>query len=381
MKELNADRDEKAALESKVKKAISTEDDQIDKAYEALTINHSLGASFNWMHRFAQVFRRALPGPTENLKRVERLSTFSFLQRLAKTDIGMEVAKNGEDAALRALTMGFERYVAASNEVFRRHAQSATMILSFVFAIFLNINAIALFQHLVDNPQFSEKLIETGEESNEQSETALQKYNDALSNLETVSNPSEGAETSPEELEKILTEARQNLLSDIEKIDGLTSDFGLPIGWEQDHPFKSHCAFDPGKTCSIGNFFSSIGSGATALFTKPSMIIPSRATLEWIFGVSLAGFLIGLGGPFWYRVFTSLSNLLQILRTLKGEPRKEAIEEDKSSDQPASQELVNAVLRGQNSEGDDQKLMKIFRASTGLSLADFDTNPAKTTAA
>lgn len=373
--ELKEKPDAKVAEESEAKAATITEDNQIDAAFEALTINHSLGESFNWMHRVAQGVRKILPGPTKNLKRVERLSTFSFLQRLAKTEIGMEIAKKGEDAALRALTMGFERYVAASNEVFRRHAQSATMILSFAFALFLNINAIAVFQHLVDNPQFSQGLIEEAEERNAQSEAALEKFNLAMANLNDDTAQTDGQASSPEDVEVILKQAQADFEAQVEEIKSVTSDYDLPIGWDQAHPFKSHCAFDEGTDCSFNKFFTSISDGVGTFFTAPADLIPSRATFEWVFGVALAGFLIGLGGPFWYRVFASLSNLLQVLRSIKGEPRREAIEPNKSSQQPASQELVEAVLRTENTEEDDQKLMKIFRASTGLSLDQFDDLP------
>lgn len=326
------------------------EDNQIKNAYDTLTLNQSLGESYNWAHKLAKLFRLLLPVRHKDLKRVEKLSTYSFLQRLAKTAIGLEIAKSGEEIALRTLTMGFERYVAASNEVFRKHAQATTMILSIVFALAFNIDAVRVFQHLVDNPQFSMSLIEKGEEAAEENRKALQNLNATLERLET--NTSADAEN----VEEAVSSASKAIADAKAQIADLDQTTDLPIGWKE-YPYNgTNGAEDSGDACFKSSFFD-CGFADAKPFGK------------WLFGTLLAGFLIGLGGPFWYRVFASISHVMHIVRTFRGDPRKEAIETNMPKDQPASQELVAAVLNTDKTK--DDELMTMFRASTGRPLDEF----------
>ena len=326
-------------------------DAQVLEAFDTLTLNQTLGKPISWFHWLARLLRALIPGAKE-ATRVERLSTYSFIQRLAKTDVGLEIARSGEELALRTLTMSFERYVAASNEVFRKHAQATTMVLSIAFAFAFNIDAIRLFQHLQQNPQFSAALIERGENA----EARFTAANDRLvAVLEAL--PAPGPDTAPDDdsNQADVTQSISDLRTDLETvaadIDGLAVDLDLPIGWQL-YPFSPRsCLLDLVRQNCPG------GGAERAAF------------VPWLLGTLLGGVLIGLGGPFWYRVFASLSHLVQVLRSIRGEPRQEGIEKDNTTEQPASQEMVRTVLGGEDIE--DGALMAMFQASTGRSPGEF----------
>ncbi|WP_172326820.1 hypothetical protein [Mangrovicoccus sp. HB161399] len=61
------------------------------------------------------------------------------------------------------------------------------------------------------------------------------------------------------------------------------------------------------------------------------------AWISWTFNALLAGILIGLGGPFWYKVFSSLSQLTNALRAFGGGTRNpENIEAPSAADEGTS---------------------------------------------
>lgn len=300
-------------------------------AYNALTLNKSVGATVSPLHSFARMVRKIFrTSAVKNLKRVERLSTYSFLQRLAQTEIGEKIAEEGNELVLRSLTVGFERYVAASNEVFRKHAQAMTMVLSFVFAFAFNIDAIRVFQHLVENPQISQRLVDNGEAAMRESEAATQAY------LEALRGETSGQDA--EAYQATLQDALAKIRGTLEDVETTSAKLEVPIGWLR-YPWHEEV-------------IASDEDQAPFKFVR------------WFLGVVLAGFLIGLGGPFWYKVFTSLSHVIQTLRSLHGQPRTEVIEADRGSGQPASQELVDALIGGEKSQPGD--LMSYFQASTGV---------------
>jgi hypothetical protein len=100
--------------------------------------------------------------PRESRRRIDALSTFALLQRLAKTDVGRELAGKAE-AQLRPALLDtqrtFERYAAASRELFRKRAQTLSFAVAIVVAFGLNVDATRLFQHLAQSRETREQLI------------------------------------------------------------------------------------------------------------------------------------------------------------------------------------------------------------------------------
>jgi hypothetical protein len=296
-------------------------EDDLEKVARQLTFNHAL-TDASTIDKIGGLIARY----TGRYK-VDTLTTYSFLQRLATTDLGRAIAKRGEEHVLRGLTIGFERYVAASNEVFRKNAQATTMVLSIVFAFLFNIDAVRLFEHLLQNNETTEALIAQANDRIDDNKAALAKFQATLAD-DTSTEQGDAIE----DIQAASNEA-------VEAMTALRTETGLPIGFDY-YPYGStDCK--PERGCDI----------------------VSGWFLLWAFQVLLAGFLIGLGGPFWYRVFASLSHVVQVLRSIRGEARSEIIKEDAPTSQPASQSLIKA-LRAADTPPDS--LIKEFRILAGF---------------
>lgn len=237
----------------------------------------------------------------------ERITTYSFLQRLAKSQLGDALAQYGRAELRERLTdiaRTYERYAAAAAERFRYKAHRYTAVIAVLFAFGANIDAGRVFVHLMENPEIRAKLIE-------QADPAFRANQDAQARLQRVLDGDTG-EGTLEEARKAADEARRAL-------DRVTAEAALPIGPSY-YPF-------------CGDTF--IGR----LFDKPACAgVTDRTWFGWIAYTALAGVLIGLGGPFWYRVYASLSKLLSVARDFTGGGGETITKE--SDGQPASKKAL-----------------------------------------
>jgi hypothetical protein len=247
---------------------------------------------------------RGLSGYVSCRKRIDALSTFAFLQRLAKSSIGKHLAAEA-DERLRPILLDFsrthERYAAASREAFRKRAHAISLAVAMLLAFSINVDAVRLFQHLSDNREAREVLIA-------QAEAAVEANRAALASLEaSLAAGDPAADAAAGQTAEEITAAIASLRSQIE---GLTA-LGLPIGW--------------------GHFPYSDESAQTV---ADGVKIPTLA--EWFLGTLLAGILIGLGGPFWFKVYSNLSQVLPALGALGGGSKE--LVSDPAADAPAVQE-------------------------------------------
>ncbi|WP_172295370.1 hypothetical protein [Pseudoruegeria sp. HB172150] len=301
-------------------------DAKLAKVRDRLTENPAGGAPIGENGSFLNRLR-GMVAWNHGAERVDKLSTYAFLQRLATTDLGREIAETANESILRGLTMGFERYVAASNELFRKQAQAIAMVVSIIFAFAMNIDAVRLFNYLFEEREISGAISGEFEEAARLDEATRSAFQRVLDVLEI------DAEVELTDEQRAMISER--LMATEENLRRLSTEFDLPIG---------HSYFPYGKSgvpndADIGDYAS------------------------WAAKVLLAGFLIGLGGPFWYKVFSSLSHITQLLRTMgDGQVRDEAVQK-KDGTQPASQELVDAVS---TDPGKSRELMRLFRVFAGL---------------
>ncbi|MEL6792097.1 MAG: hypothetical protein AAFP78_01490 [Pseudomonadota bacterium] len=231
---------------------------------------------------------------------VEKLTTYSMLQRLAKTEIGIEIASLARSEQRRVLTdlsRTYERYVAASNEVFRKNAHMGSAFIALVLCFSVNVSAGTVFDHLMNNPDARASLIERADAVAADNAEQIARLDALLEKLD------EGGEIEGYELAEVKTLAAT--------FDDQTRDLmereALPIGWDQ-FPYNGDEA-------------------------------PTEDYLIWFVNVVAAAALVSLGGPFWYRVFASLSSLTQVVRQFSGTGRKETIEAG-AKDQPASDAAI-----------------------------------------
>ncbi|MEM6413002.1 MAG: hypothetical protein AAF683_15880, partial [Pseudomonadota bacterium] len=245
------------------------------------------------------------PSPFFGSKNVDTLTTYAFVQRLAETDIGKAFGEEIEARTLKALTRSFERFNAAANELFRKRARSLTMASAILLAFSVNIPATPLFRHLFENQDVSQTIINDIEEVAK--EAGLIENGDEA---DTATAPATDDEAEPplDEIVSIITET--------------TGTFGLPLGysesWIVDTCGEPTAPPELDETADIEDRLRHRLSPITHCTGNENFWF-------WALNVLLSGLLIGLGGPFWYRVYASLSHSAQLVRAFHGNPRPETL--------------------------------------------------------
>ncbi|PJE27506.1 hypothetical protein SAMN06297129_0559 [Pseudooceanicola antarcticus] len=224
-------------------------------------------------------------GPIETLAKlfsrpwIETLSPEAMVQRLAETDVGQAIrtgiVETSQDR-FDALLLGFDRYMALSSERFRRNSNLMVFLVSIAFAFGAQVHFTRLVQGLESNPATIEALI-ASQDQILAGYVAAQEGDIALE-----------VELEDGTVQSHLDAAKAALAASVEDLKTLRAKYQLPIGARLGE--GADCAPVSGKaerlSCHMGNV------GAWVL---------------WQMNVLLSGVLIGLGGPFWYRVTKQLS--------------------------------------------------------------------------
>lgn len=284
----------KAALEH-------VSEDDLTRVANALTVNPArvpgwwedsfLGkAWFKWTDRAGNRFR------------IDALSTVAFAKRLSETDLVRDVSRRlvdiGAETDVKAAVIAdlthdleslYDRYRATAKERFRKNAQSLTVVISIMMALVFNIHAGRLFLGVMDTEgaELRETLINDAEDRHAAYVAAEQKLQATLKALEAVDGDDEATAKLTGDLEQQIADLQGVIQQD--KATAL-----MPVGMA----YYPHCRFSAEH---------SSGENCPDSFWRLEL-------LGWVFNALLAGVLIGLGGPFWYGVFTSLSQLTQALK-------------------------------------------------------------------
>lgn len=307
---------------------------------------------------------------------VENLSTYAFLQRLAKTEVGRLIvdstdAKVSKLHLLQNMVRTFERYKAAGNEAYRKRGQSVALAFAVILAIGFNISAGRLFSHLVDSPEAREDLLAQAEQIVDENDTARTSLDDLIkqiNEIETRQNASDSAssETTPDGAEAptgdIDYEQLENIFADFkEDIAPLTSSTVLPIGPEY-FPYACFTFFQ-----NADGKFEWTAFSDEAELPQCDVFQEGQGNLDllfWALNVLLAGILIGLGGPFWFRIFSFLSQLVSVASVFRGSGTSETMDSE-AKDQPATGAAFSEALDeedGGKSKGD---LLSVFETAAG----------------
>lgn len=383
---------------------------------------------------------------------VEDLSTYAFLQRLAKTEAGQELVTRYEElktdgheklqSFLQDALRTFERYMATVNERFRIRSQRYAMIVALLVAFGFNISAGRLFTQLTTDTPLQQRLIVEAEQYADENFRRAAELNAQLtaSNDVTDSSSAEGdaAQTAsadaigsaaaplPEQTVKDLL-ARADALQ--QRSEELLFQSGLPVG--PDHfPYNLTCAqwhrmlisdtsgvsgessggsnadtpaapeqsaqsddlvlricaglawlngtapaSDAAETDASAEVGAAAGTGNNPAEDTP---LTRGNLLMWLINVVIAGFLIGLGGPFWYRVYSSLSNVAQVVRMLSGGDARPEVLTEKSAKLPATQAGIKEATDGSGRGGD---LVSVFLTAAGPSSKSKTASPTDGTPA
>lgn len=255
--------------------------------------------------------------------RIDSLSLLSFAERLGRTDVGKAIVAEGEEQMellVQDMVRGFDRFGRAASEVFRKKAQLTAICVVIPFALIANIDASRLLSQLIENPEIRSKLIDQADEANRENEEAvarLKAVQEGLAELpesprtmdRKASGEGDADDTSGEaqlaELQSELAAVSDSVRDSVRKMEAV----GLDIGWRL-YPVCAEGHDDP--RCR-GRVFLKEESGE-AVAIRTILLTPDFGV--WFVMATLAGVLIGLGGPFWFKVFTGLAQVFQVLRAL-----------------------------------------------------------------
>jgi len=203
---------------------------------------------------------------------VDELSPEAFMERLAKTEVGQATLRLDEAdrrATIADFTLSYERYMAASQELYRKTARQIAFVVAIVLAIAANIHLGRLVVYLRDNPEAVQEIVSNEEE---------------IVRIYETLQASAGEDVDDEALEQIALEIEETRAA----LETVRVDYNLPIGWQY-WPYGDDevIALEPGDTTPP------VASGLPDY--------PKRF-LAWLAQVILAGILIGLGAPFWYQI-------------------------------------------------------------------------------
>jgi hypothetical protein len=223
-----------------------------------------------------------------NAKERKNLTTLEFVERLAETAAGRrlfeESERRGEDYLrifLGDLASKFEDYSRSSSEYFTRRAKLASGVIAVLLAFSININAVHIYQTLLLDKNVRDALIAQGDAAGELVRDT-EKRKAALVASTDVSQ---------QELEKNIDELKA-LRRSLESS-------GIPIGW--------------------GSTPWNLPDWQEKAPAWPQAVAPLAG---WTLSVLLAGLLIGLGGPFWFDVFSKLGALAGAVQGMQSTVQK-----------------------------------------------------------
>ncbi|MBR9765236.1 MAG: hypothetical protein GYB53_17380 [Rhodobacteraceae bacterium] len=232
-------------------------------------------------------------GPVEMLSKlgskpwIERLSPEALVQRLAETDLGQRLQETVFETAperFDALMLGFDRYMALSSERFRRNSNLLVFLVSLVFAFGAQVHFLNLVRGLQENPKTIEALIES-QDKILGSYIVAQGGSGGPDRAPDVAP--DGSEAVPGALEEI--GALQKMLAERQAdVDLLRAKYALPIGAPM--TVLPACDAETSRRARLACRWQNAGTWGL-----------------WQLNVLLSGLLIGLGGPFWYKVTRQLS--------------------------------------------------------------------------
>ena len=218
-----------------------------------------------------------LPLPKSYFKKLTSLSTENLVARLAATDVGMQIMKKGEAEAKKIisnLSQRYDEFGDAASDFFKRRAQYYSLLAGLFVAFVMNVDALALFEAYLDNPEMRAAVVA-------KSELISSSYEQASKQLEDLKKKAEadGATDGAATLDVIKQDVNAIRIQ-VEDLKGA----GVPIGYSLNVAPATIWTTDSGNSAYWRLFLS----------------------IPWFLRVFVSGLLVGLGGAFWFNVVTNL---------------------------------------------------------------------------
>ena len=201
-------------------------------------------------------------------RRLGSLSLTAFMERLGGSDYGAQLVTQASTAGdkgvewvLKDVAQKFDAFGVEASEYFESRARLLSVVVGFVLAFAINVNAIVLFETFMKRPDIRDAVIARGQ-------TVTQSYENLQKQADALNTSAQAATTE---------EARASLQRAADQASAAVRDLqsaGVPIGWNAQ---------------SVAEF--------------------RQSQLMSLLGILLGGLLIGLGGPFWYKAVQTLTGV------------------------------------------------------------------------
>lgn len=219
------------------------------------------------------------------------------------------------EKAVKALVARFDGAEAAISEFFRVRAKLLSFLVGACLAVSVNVDAARLFEYFAANPVQTEQAIAS------------------------LQNMVDGADKTAPAQPAVTLEQRQDIEAMLHRLRD-SQVFGLPVGWAY-YPYclPSDGVGQPDPRCREAQTAQPLARPGIRTFLAD--VHEGGRPYLWFISVLVTGFLIGLGGPYWFDLAMSLSRLRDFLRT--GESRTK---EKPSAPSAAPEEVVKRFLDG-----------------------------------
>jgi hypothetical protein len=242
-------------------------------------------------------------------RQLDSLTLTQFAERLADTEVGKKIWSSGSDYAkplVDDVARRFQRFEDGAIAYFAQRAQMLSLVVAILLAFALNVDAIRLFSAFLTDQQLAAGMLAEAEKitatyQKQQAQLSVTRTAPAEGQTEAQPTPATAPAPSPPSPgdQANLQAIGENAAFLRDQITASTV-LGLPIGTV----YYPWCLDErPGLTCKQPLSRSRLRE----------TIVSSRF-VGWLTAVLLAGVLIGLGGPFWFNAFSTLSALIQLLR-------------------------------------------------------------------
>jgi hypothetical protein len=294
--------------------------------------------------------RITLPWPLSYLPNLWRgehvtgLKPEEFMERLAGLKVGdfvkaaNDAANNAGaiaigtvDAVLKDVAQKFDALGRDASAYFESRARVLSIFVAIVLAFCIRVDAVELFNTYLRDPNARNKVIEQSQAVTAQYKAAKEAA-DALQKV-ADSNPPPDAKAQVEALKKDWQATLDSTRNTVQQY----SDLGLPIGWTKENatldPFARTCISQDGKKTRVIENAENCNIDPKETEGK----VGALAVLRLVGSLLLGGFLIGLGGPFWYNAVTGLTNIRGIARDVSGDGTKAAQQQASGAHAPPPQ--------------------------------------------
>lgn len=234
------------------------------------------------------------------LSMATELTLQDFLTRLSQNAEFKALAKTStrpREELLADIGEKYKEYGEFMTNYFRRRAQVISLLAGIALAVVANIDGIRLFERFLNDPALTARVEAQAKQLEGVIKTAQEKTNELPTTQESTAK----------ELTAASTAASQLLTS--------YSDIRLPIGWtyfpmcapstDKEQPgIDPRCPAPGPKSAQTDNAIDIFVANMKALKgTKKSDLF------TWLLRTVMTGFLIGLGGPFWFDVAKKITSL------------------------------------------------------------------------